>query len=175
MKKILSVLLAVCVLATFAVFAVGSSDDSSASVSQDDGATVNNNDSTENKNLSVKVGDVLTTDTLKITFADCGEYTDYDEYFGPKSGNKVVYLKLEAENISSTDTYLSMFEFSCYADDVAAEEYIYGDNLFSTDVISSGRKMSGYMYFEVPKDAETIEVEYETDYWDNQKAIFIVE
>ena len=174
MKKILSILLAVCVLATFAVFAVGSSDDSSASVSQGDGVT-DGNSANENQSLIVKVGDVLTTDSLKITYTDCGEYTDYDEYFGPKSGNKIVYLKLEAENISSTDTYLSMFEFSCYADDVAAEEYIYGDKLFSTDVISSGRKMSGYMYFEVPKDAEVIEVEYETDYWDSQKAIFVVE
>lgn len=174
MKKILAILMAVCVLATFTFFAVGSSDDSSASFSQGDGVT-DDNSADENQSLTVKVGDVLTTDTLKITYADCGEYTDYDEYFGPKSGNKIVYLKLEAENIGSSDTYLSMFEFACYADDVAAEEYIYGDNLFSTDVISSGRKMSGYMYFEVPKDAEAIEVEYETDYWDTQKAIFVVE
>lgn len=174
MKKILAILMAVLVLATFAFFAVGSSDDDSASVSQGDSVT-DSGSSNENETLTVNVGDVLTTDTLKITFADCGEYTDYDEYFGPKSGNKVVYLKLEAENIGNSDTYLSMFEFSCYADDVTAEEYIYGDNLFSTDVISSGRKMSGYMYFEVPKDAEVIEVEYETDYWDNQKAIFVVE
>ena len=35
--------------------------------------------------------------------------------------------------------------------------------------------MSGYMYFEVPKDAEKIEVEYETDYWTSNKAIFVVE
>ena len=39
MKKILSVLLAVIVLATFAFFAVGSSDDSSATVSQGEGVT----------------------------------------------------------------------------------------------------------------------------------------
>ena len=174
MKKILSILLAVCVLATFAAFAVGSSDDSSASVSQGDDVT-DGNSANENQSLTVNVGDVLTTDSLKITYLDCGEYKNYNEYLGPKSGNKIVYLKLEAENISNSDTYLSMFEFSCYADDVAAQEYIYGDNLFSTDVISSGRTMSGYMYFEVPKDAEVIEVEYETDYWDNQKAIFVVE
>ena len=174
MKKILSVLLAVIVLATFAFFAVGSSDDSSASVSQGEGVT-DGNKTEESKPLTVKVGDVLTTDSLKITYADCGVYTDYNEYMGPEKGNKIVYLKLEAENIGSTDTYLSMFEFSCYADDVAMDEYIYGDNLFSSDAISSGRKMSGYMYFEVPKDAEKIEVEYETDYWTSNKAIFVVE
>ena len=174
MKKILSILLAIIVLATFAFFAVGSSDDSSASVSQGEGVT-DGNATSENKPLTVKVGDVLTTEMLKITYADCGTYTDYNEYMGPQAGNKIVYLKLEAENIGTTDTYLSMYEFACYADDVAMDEYIYGDNLFSTDVISSGRKMSGYMYFEVPKDAEVIEVEYETDYWSDNKAIFVVE
>ncbi len=173
MKKILSIILAVCVLATFAFFAVGSSDDNSASVSQGDGVT-DNNSSTENETLTVNVGDVLTTDSLKITYLACEDYTDYNEYLGPKAGYKVVALKLEAENISSTDTYLSMFDFSCYADDVTMEEYLYGEELFSTDIISSGRKMSGYIYFEVPKDAESIEVEYETDYWNNQKAIFVV-
>ena len=174
MKKILSVLLAVIVLATFAFFAVGSSDDSSASVSQGDGVT-NSNSTEDNKPLTVKVGDVLTTDNLKITYLDSGVYTDYNEYMGPEKGNKIVYIKLQAENIGNTDAYLSMFEFSCYADDVAMEDYIYGDNLFSSDVISSGRKMSGYMYFEVPKDAENIEIEYETDYWTSNKAIFVVE
>lgn len=172
MKKFLSVILAIIVLATFAIFAVGSSDDSSASVSQGD---VSTNNSETNNPLTVKVGDILTTDKLKITYSDSGVYTDYNEYLGPKEGNKIIYLKLDAENISETDTYLSMFEFSCYADDVAMEDYIYGQNLFSSDVISSGRKMSGYMYFEVPKDAENIEVEYETSYWTSNKAIFIVE
>ena len=174
MKKILSILMALLVLATFALFAVGSSDDSSATVSQGDVTTADGT-TTSNGNVTVKVGDVLTTDNLKISYLESKEYTDYDEYLGPKDGYKVIALKLEAENISNSDAYLSMFEFSCYADDVAMEEYIYGDNLFSTDVISSGRKMSGYMYFEVPKDADKIEIEYETDYWDNQKAIFIVE
>lgn len=174
MKKILSILLAIIVLATFAFFAVGSSDDSSASVSQGEVVT-DGNATVENKPLTIKVGDVLTTDTLKITYLDCGVYTDYDQYFGPKKGNKIVYLKLDAENIGKSDAYLSMFEFSCYADNVAMEEYIYGDNLFSSDVISSGRKMSGYMYFEIPKNAEVIEVEYETDYWSDNKAVFVVE
>lgn len=172
MKKILAILMAILVLATFAVFAVGSSDDS-ASVSQGDGVT-DGDSSTENETLTVNVGDVLTTDTLKITYVTCEDYTGYNEYLGPKDGYKVVALKLEAENISSTDAYLSMFEFSCYADDVTMEEFLYGDELFSSDVISSGRKMSGYIYFEVPKDAENIEVEYETNYWSGKKAIFVV-
>lgn len=173
MKKILAILMAMLVLATFAFFAVGSSDDNSASVSQGDGVT-DGGSSTENETLTVIVGDVLTTDTLKITYVACEDYTGYNEYLGPKEGYKVVALKLEAENIGSTDAYLSMFEFSCYADDVAMEEFLYGDELFSSDVISSGRKMSGYIYFEVPKDAENIEVEYETDYWSGNKAIFVV-
>ena len=63
---------------------------------------------------------------------------------------------------------------ACYADDVAAEQYYYADDQLSA-TISSGRKTNGYVYFEVPKDAQNIEVEYETDFWSGNKAIFVVQ
>ena len=172
MKKILSVLLAICVLATFAFFAVGSSDDSSASVSQGEGAE-NSDSSSEAQTLTVNVGDTLTTDFLKITYSECVEYKDYNEFSAPESGNTVYRLKVDIENISDSDQFVSTWDYTCYADDNAADEYYYGDNSLSA-TISAGRKTSGYIYFEVPKDAENIEVEYETDFWSSKKAIFVV-
>ncbi len=173
MKKILAVLLSILVLASFTVFAVGSGDADSASVSKSDGASPPDSENAESKDLSVSVGDVLTTSNLEITYNESGEYTGYSKYLAPADGKKIIYIDLTAKNIAESDAYISYFEFSCYADDVAAEAYYGADDGISA-TISSGRSTSGRVYFEVPKDAESIEIEYETDFWDNQKAIFIV-
>lgn len=172
MKKILSIFMAILVLATFALFAVGSSDDDSASVSQGEGTTANDT-ATSNGNVTVKVGDVLKTSNLEITYNECGEYKGYSQYSPPKDGYKYIYIDLAAKNIADSDSYISYFEFNCYADDVAMESHYEDDGISAT--LSAGRSTSGKVYFEVPKDAEKIEIEYETDFWDEQKAIFVVE
>ncbi len=50
-----------------------------------------------------------------------------------------------------------------------------GDDILSFGSLSSGRKISGYVYYEVPVNATSIEVEYETSFWTNKKAYFIVQ
>ena len=172
MKKVLSILLEVVVLATFAFFAIGSSDDD-ATVSQGEGTT-SSDTTTTNTNVTVKVGDVLKTSNLEITYSKSGEYTGYSQYFAPANGNKIIFIELNAKNIGESDAYISYFDFNCYADDVAVEAY-YGEDDGISATLSAGRSTSGKVYFEVPKDAEKIEIEYETDFWDEQKAIFVVE
>ena len=173
MKKILSILLAIVVLATFAFFAIGSSDDSSASVSQGDGSATGDS-ATPSGNVTVKVGDVLKTSNLEITYNASGEYTGYSQYLAPADGNKIIYIDLGAKNIGESDAYISYFDFNCYADDVAVEAY-YGTDDGISATLSAGRSTTGKVYFEVPKDAAVIEIEYETDFWDDQKAVFVVE
>ena len=172
MKKILSILMAMLVLATFAIFAVGSSDDDSATVSQGEGTTTG--DAAINSNLTVNPGDVLNASNLEITYNSCGEFTGYSQYLAPADGNKIIYIDISAKNTGDSDAYISYFDFNCYADDAAAEAY-YGEDDGISATLSAGRSTSGKVYFEVPKNAEKIEIEYETDYWDNQKAIFVVE
>lgn len=171
MKKFLAVFLAITVIFTFAAFAVGSSDDESDAKVTDGEGTSTEAAKTENDNLRVNVGDVLETDSVKITYVSSGEYTDYG-YFPPKDGNKIVYIELKAENIGDSDVYISCYNFDCYADNNAMENYFSADDDLDA-TISAGRTTTGKVYFEVPKDAETIEFEYEMDFWDDQKAIFV--
>lgn len=170
MKKICSVLLAILILGVFTCFALGSGSDN-ASVSSDDGVSAAA--SQNEQALTANVGDTLTTETLKITYTACEDFTGYSQYAAPKSGNKIVRLSFSVENIGSSDRFISYMDFKCYADDVAAEGYYYADDDLSA-TISSGRKTTGCVYFEVPKDAQSIEVEYETDFWSGNKAIFVV-
>ena len=53
-------------------------------------------------------------------------------------------------------------------------EAYYGADEELSATLSAGRTTSGKVYFEVPKDAESIEFEYEMDFWDSKKAIFVV-
>lgn len=172
MKKFLAMLSAIAVLLSFAVFAIGSGEDDDAKVSEGDNSVTEKATASE-KDLTVKVGEVLETSNLKITYVSTDEYKGYSEYLPPKDGNKIIFIDLKAENIGEEDAFLSTFEFHCYADDKSMEAYYGADDELSA-TLSSGRSTSGKVYFEVPADAEKIEIEYETDYWENQKAIFVV-
>lgn len=145
---------------------------------KDNASSTTNNESV-NKNTDTdnvfNVGDVLDTGKLKITFQKAEDFTDVKEHFQPAEGNKVVRAYFIVENISSSDQSISSFNFDCYADGSSAEEYIWNsDDMLDTTTLSSGRKTKGYVYYEVPADAESIEIEYETSYWTQEKAIFVV-
>lgn len=179
MKKFTSILLTVLILSLFAGLALGSSSSSETTVTPAEGTQTEDKKDTneteqkeENKQVTVKVGEVLTTDQLKITFVSCEDYVEKNQFLAPKDGNKFIKLTLEAENIGKSDAMISTFEFKCYADGMAMDSTYREDDLSAT--LSAGRKVKGGVYFEVPKDAASIEVEYETNFWSDKKAIFVV-
>lgn len=169
MKKFLSVIMAIMIISVFVVFALGSGD-KTTSVSSES-ATQSTTQGI--KKVTINPSETLTTDDLKITYSECSVYTGYNQYAAPKAGNVIIKLTFNVENSGSTDRFISAYDFKCYADDAAASDYIYGDNILSATV-SPGRKASGSIYFEVPKAAANVEIEYETNYWTNNKAIFVV-
>lgn len=177
MKKFNSLLCVALVLCLFMAFAAGSSSDVSVSKAPTDAASApassEKEDAVTPGKLTVSAGETLTVNDLKITYIKCEEITEFDTFFEPKEGNTVYCLSFKFENNSSTDHFVWDQDFDCYADNQAAEHYLYGENTLSA-TISPGRAASGDVYFEVPVDATEIEVEYTTDYWNNDKAIFIV-
>lgn len=109
----------------------------------------NVNESFENKHFKVT-----------LTAVD-NNWTGYDTITKPKDGKKIVKVSLTAENIGTDSSDISSLYFKCYADDVVVDEYIWsGDNEFG-GTISSGKKTTGALYYEVPKDATKIVLEYE--------------
>lgn len=173
MKKFSPVFGIIAVILIFSLFAIGSGSDK-ASVSSDS-ASDNSKTTTQKAEepVKVEVGETLTTNTLKITYKSSADDKGA-QYFPAASGNKIIKLTFEIENISSTDQIVSVYDFKCYSDDVASSAYYYGDNGLSTTTLSSGRKATGNVYFEVPQNANSIDVESETNYWSGNKAIFVV-
>ena len=129
----------------------------------------------ENKNKNLKVGDTLDANGLKITLNEAADWNgNHSRYSQPKNGYKYIRVYFIIKNTNSSDRYLSSYDFTFYADDAKMEEYIWGDNTLESGKISNGRNIQGYVYFEVPKNAQKIEIEYETDWWTDEKACFKV-
>lgn len=130
----------------------------------------------ENRNSELKVGDSFEKRGLKITINDASlEYSDYsDEYnmYAPADGMKYIMASFTFENTGNSDAYVSIYDFNCYADNTSCEQvYLPDDSDFTNTNLSSGRNISFQTYYSVPIDAQSIELEYETNIWSGEKAV----
>ena len=118
------------------------------------------------------VGDVVDTGALKITYVSCGEYHSDNYFIQPDSGKRFIYCKFEVENTSDSDQLISTFSFDCYADGVNCDaNYVSDESLDAT--LSPGRKTAGIVSFEIPYDAQVVEVEYLDNYWTSSRIVFV--
>ena len=174
MKKTITLLLTIALFLTFAAFAVGSGSSGEAKVEagekSDSGAQASQNARTE-----IRAGETLNMNGFKITYDGAEKWVSDNMFIQPAEGKEYIRLHFSVTNETDSDKYVSMFEFDCYADGEKCEMEYIGDDALSTDSISTGRKTSGYIYFEVPGAASEIEVEYETSFWTDKKAFFVVE
>lgn len=120
------------------------------------------------------VGDVVETDNFRITYESAGEYKSDNEFLQPKDGCVYWEFKFKFENISDTDQSVStMMDWECYADNSKADQTWITDDNGLDGKLSAGRESEGAVYFEVPKDAENIELEYDINFWQSDKIIFV--
>lgn len=113
---------------------------------------------------------------LEVTITNFDlDFTDYKDEYGwykPDDGMKYIMVDVAYKNNSDSDKYVSIYDFQCYADDEDCEqEYGIVENSSLNANISSGRKTSYQIAFIVPKDAQTIELEYETSIWTGHKEV----
>lgn len=120
------------------------------------------------------IGETLNAKGMKINLKKVDNWQSNNMFVEPKDGYKFIRAYIAAENTSDSDRYIGSYDFQCYADGVLMDDCYYGDDILISDTISKGRKTSGYLYFEVPKNAKEIEIEYETNWWTDKKAIFKV-
>lgn len=120
------------------------------------------------------VGDVVETSDLKITYLSAEEWSFDDQFITPNEGNVFYRMEFEFENIGDTDQAISsMLDWSCYADGYVADQSWYGDDQLDAK-IAPGKKAKGAVYFEVPADAQEIELNYEVNLWTEDKVVFVV-
>lgn len=128
----------------------------------------------EEHNNRFNVGDVVETDDLKITYVSNGEYDFNNQFITPKDGYEYMYFEFIFENISDSDEHISsMLNWECYADNMKVDQTWDMDNNGLDATLSTGRQTQGIVIFEVPKDAQTIELEYDVNFWLSDKIVFI--
>ncbi|MCM1261401.1 MAG: DUF4352 domain-containing protein [Butyrivibrio sp.] len=121
------------------------------------------------------VGDTWENKTIRVYYMDCYEFTDYNKYNAPADGNKIICAEFEFENIGNSDTSVMYTDFHGYADGYEVEQSYApdGTGLDFTVKMSAGRKGTGKIAFEVPEDAQEIEIEFSPNFWTSENIIFV--
>lgn len=124
----------------------------------------------------LKVGDSFKDNALVITVKSAEEWKDYSQYDAPDAGKKYIRIFVQAENTGTSNAaFIYSGSFKCYADNKLGEDYIFGDDTFKGDNLSAGRITEGYIYYEIPSDAQKIEIEYETNFITDKKVYFDID
>lgn len=165
----------IIVVIIIAIGTAGSSDNNSkTTLTSSNSASTDNTKTTETKS-SYKVGEIYEDGSIAIKFVDVDtNFKDYNKYADVKKGNQIIKAEFEFENVGSSDVLASAYNFNCYADGYDCEKFWSVEDSAFTSTLSSGKKAKGSVYFEVPTSAEEIKLEYETNAWTSNKAVFIV-
>lgn len=132
-----------------------------------------NNGNEEVSNV-FNVGDIVETENLKITFTSAGQYQEDNEFMRPKDGYEYWRFEFQFENVSDSDQVVSsMMDWECYADNSKVDQTFIGDDNGLDATLSSGRTTNGAVFFEVPVGAESIELEYDINFWKDDKIVFV--
>lgn len=120
---------------------------------------------------ALQVGETAESKSLNIAYLACFKDDSDNSFIQPKEGYHYVTCEFEFENVSSSDQTVSSFSFDCYADGVNCESAYFRDDALSA-TMSAGRKAKGTVTFEVPDDAQVVEVEYLSNFWTSNRVVF---
>ena len=145
-----------------------------------DTANADNKESSKEKKAEKNVvgeGESFEAQGLKVTVDDIDQ--DYelkdDEYglYDLEDGYKYIATSYTFTNTGKSDAYVSIYDFDCYADNTKCEQKFISDGGdFINANLSAGREVSFTTFYAVPEDAESIELEYTSNIWTDEK-VFI--
>ena len=147
-----------------------SSADSSTEESKSEEATV------------AKVGQSVEGPDWKISLLSAKTFEKVgEEYFEQTPADGKIYLVcfFEVENVSDEDNYFNYFNVESYVDGynetIAVIMGDVEDASMLTGDVAAGKKLKGYLAWEVDPEWEELEISYKSDLWTGEKAAtFIV-
>lgn len=113
------------------------------------------------KQTTLKIGETYEKNGVQITYNSLNDnYTDYLGERKVKDGYKIIKLGIEVKNNGNELEYISSSDFSCYADDYVCDNVFFDTESDLNATLLKGKKAQGFLFFEVPENAEKITVEY---------------
>ena len=130
----------------------------------------------EQEDITCKVGESATINDIKVTLKSVdNDFDDCYDYASIEDGYKVIKADFEFENLKDYTTYVYDSDFRCYADQFLCDDFIYVEDSYFSEAIDSGRKAAASVYYEIPEDADTIEIEFQPSAWYTSKVIFTID
>lgn len=128
------------------------------------------------KETFFKKGETAELNDVQVTLTDYQESAG-SEYNRPTDGNIFLIAEFEISNNTEKELSISsMMSFEAYADDYALNYCLSallekdGNQLDGT--IAPGKKMKGWIGWEVPEDYSNVEIHFTDSVWSNDKFIF---
>lgn len=123
--------------------------------------------------VEARVGEEITyQDNVYVTLTNFYENTNYD-YEKPKSGYKYVTFSFQVVNNSDETFSFSYTNATGYADNVQVENTLYLTDSSSILELSPGRTGNVDISFEVPTNAQSIEMDYNFNPFTDDVGVFI--
>lgn len=106
-----------------------------------------------------------TNDKWKMTFLGCKSYNEIDKYTTAADGKEFVIATFELENISTEKQTFSFLCLATYFDDYKTPltvlgQQIDGATLLAATEIEAGKKIKGYLAYEVEPNWNKIDIIY---------------
>lgn len=126
-----------------------------------------------------RVGETAELNGVFVTMTDYKE-SDGSDWNKPSDGNVFVLVQFEiANNTGDEMTVSSLACFNAYADDYALNYSLkamveHQDNQLD-GTLAEGKKIKGWIGWEVPQDYSSLEIHYTDSFWDSNKLVFIIE
>ena len=135
-------------------------------------------ESTEEKTKDIfDIGEIAEYHDIQVCVLGY-ETSNGNQFSSPEKGNEFVFLNVEIANNSEKElTVSSLMSFEAYCDDYklnfSSGALMAMDSRTQLDgTIDSGKKLKGYIGFEVPTDWKTVELQFVDSIWSNNKFKF---
>lgn len=146
-------------------------------------STSSSEDQTSDTAKKAGVGDTLSNDTWELTVTSAKAISELKDGlldYSPEEGKQYLIVFMEAKNISNEDDYFNNLYFTSYVDD-----YNTTHTVLLTDVdgcktmtgdVAAGKKLKGYVAWEVSPDWQELEVSYNDSLFANSdgKLTFVI-
>ncbi len=139
------------------------------------------NDATteETKKDTFTVGETAQMQDIQVTLSNYEE-SEGSNFYKPSEGKVFVLAEFEIANNSDKDLAISsLLSFKAYADDYSLNYSVAAmiDKSDSTldGSVAAGKKMKGWIGYEVNADWEKVEIEFSPEVWKSKKFKFLIE
>ena len=125
------------------------------------------------------VGEIAELDDVRVTLTNYQE-SNGSEWNKPADGKVFMLVEFEIENNSDEEVAVSsMLSFEAYVDDYAASlslgALVENDETQLDGTVAPGKKMKGWIGYEVPTDWKKFEVQFIDSIWSDTPFKFVVQ